>query len=102
MFLSFHTKLFKYTLTLNHTIRTFNDLESSAFKKKKKKRGGGEEKMLVTSILSFSNNVFNPIKYENNLFKYFYFVVCKRDQSKTLSFGKELSRLNNMWLNLEW
>ena len=40
--------------------------------------------MLVTSILSFSHNVFKLLKDKNHHLKYFYFVVCKckLDQSK--------------------
>ena len=36
-----------------------------------------KEEMLVTSIFSFSNNVFYSIKDINNYFTYFYVVVCK-------------------------
>ena len=36
-----------------------------------------KEKMLVTSIFSFSHNVFNPIKVQNHHFKHLNFVVCK-------------------------
>ena len=36
-----------------------------------------KEKMLVTSIFSFSHNVFFPIKDKNHHLEYIYFVVCK-------------------------
>ena len=36
-----------------------------------------KEKMLVTSIFSFTHNVFNPVRGKNHSFSYFYFVVCK-------------------------
>ena len=44
--------------------------------------------MLVTSIFSFSHNVFKLIKEKSRHLKYFNFVVCIC--SKILSFGKEL------------
>ena len=58
---------------LYHTIPTSNDLEKEAFMKTLWEK----EKMLVTSIFSFSQNVFYP---SQNKFQYFYniyFVVCK-------------------------
>ena len=42
------------------------------------------EKMLVTSIFSFSHNVFYPFQTEILFWSYIYFVVSKRIQ-----FGKE-------------
>ena len=36
-----------------------------------------KEKMLVTSIFSFSHNVFYPSQNKLQLFNYIYFVVCK-------------------------
>ena len=36
-----------------------------------------KEKMLVTSIFSFSNNVFYPSQYKFQLFSHIYFVICK-------------------------
>ena len=36
-----------------------------------------KEKMLVTSIFSFSHNVFYPIKDRNHHLSYIYFIVCK-------------------------
>ena len=47
-----------FSLTHSHTNLTFNDLEKDAFQKTLWK----EEKMLVTSIFSFSHNVFNPFQ----------------------------------------
>ena len=61
-----------YTLTLYHTIPTFNDPQERSLLKTLWEK----EKMLVTSIFSFSQNVFNTIKDKNNHFKYFNFVVC--------------------------
>ena len=61
------------SLTLYHTVPTFNDLEKEAFWK----HSGEKEKMLVSSIFSFSHNVFNPLRDKNHHFKYFDFVVCK-------------------------
>ena len=37
----------------------------------------GKEKMLVTSIFSFSRNVFYPFQKEFLFLSYTYFVVCK-------------------------
>ena len=51
--------------------------------------------MLVTSIFSFSHNVFYPFQNEFHFFSHIFFVVCKSfnlDQSKILSFGKELNQ----------
>ena len=56
----------------------------------------GELKILVTSILSFSHNVFSPSQMELLIFIYIYFVVCKSFEfglSKILSFGKELPQI---------
>ena len=54
-----------------------------------------KEKMLVTSIFSFSHNVFKENPKENFCFLgHTYFVVCKCFQVGPvlkLSFGKELS-----------
>ena len=53
----------------------------------------GKGKMLVTSIFSFSLNVFYPIK-NRNYFTNISFVVCKWfefGQVRELSFGKELT-----------
>ena len=49
--------------------------------------------MLVTSIFSFSQNVFYPSQNKFQFFNHIYFVVCKCfqfDQSKILLFGKKL------------
>ena len=43
--------------------------------KKKLKTLWEKEKMLVTSIFSFSHNIFIPIKDKNHHFKYFYEVL---------------------------
>ena len=76
-------------LTLYYIILTFNDPEEKSLLKMFREK----EKMLVTSILSFSYNVFKPIEDKNHHLKYFFFVVCKcyLDQSKILSFRKELN-----------
>ena len=48
--------------------------------------------MLVTSIYSFSQNVFNPIKGKNHHFCYFYSAnAFNLDKFKNLSFDKELN-----------
>ena len=62
------------SLTLYHTIPTLNN------PKKKKialKTLWEKEKMLVTSIFSFSHNVFYPSQSKFQSFIYIYFVVCK-------------------------
>ena len=53
-----------YCLTLYHTILTFKDMEKIAFRKKLWEK----EKMLVTSIFSFSHNLFY-------LFKIIYVII---------------------------
>ena len=62
---------YKY-LTLCHTIPTFNNPESKPFEYIVEK-----EKMLVTSIFSFSHNVFYPLQSNFLFFRHIYFVVCK-------------------------
>ena len=50
--------------------------------------------MLVTSIFSFSCNVFNPSQNKYQFFSQIYFVVCKCFQFRpvlNISFGKELT-----------
>ena len=56
----------------NCTVLTFNDPKIEAFWKHGKK-----EKMLVTSIFSFSNNVFYPSENKFQFFSHIWFVVCK-------------------------
>ena len=51
-------------LSLYHTTRTFNDPEEKRLFKTLREK----EKMLVTSIFSFSHNVFKPIKDKNHQF----------------------------------
>ena len=59
-------------LTLYYTIPTFNDpLEGSLLKTLWEK-----EKMLVTSIFSFSHNVFYPFQNNFQFLSQFYFAVC--------------------------
>ena len=60
-------------LTLYHTFKTFNDPEKEAFLKTLWEK----EKMLVTSIFSFSHNVFYPSQKEFLYLSYIYCVVCK-------------------------
>ena len=55
------------------TILTLNDPEEEDFRKTLWEK----EKMLVTSIFSFSHNVFYPIRYRNHCFSNLKFVVCK-------------------------
>ena len=58
--------------------------------------------MLVTSIFSFSHNVFYPTQNKFQFFSHIYFVVCKCFQFgpvlKKLSFGKELIILLSLTL----
>ena len=61
------------TLTLYHTILTFNDPQERILLKTMWKK----EKMLVTSIFSFSHNVFYPIKDRNHYLSFIYSVICK-------------------------
>ena len=51
-------------LTIFHTIPTFNDPKEGAFRK----HCGKKEEMLLTSISSFSNNVF--YSYQNKFLFY--------------------------------
>ena len=60
-------------LSRYHTILTFNDPQERGLLKTLLKK----EKMLITSIFSFSHNVFYPIKDRNLHFSYNYFVICK-------------------------
>ena len=60
-------------LSRYHTIPTFNDPQERGLLKTLLKK----EKMLVTSIFSFSHNVFYPIKDRNLHLSYNYFVICK-------------------------
>ena len=58
-----------------------------------------KEKMLVTSIFSFSHNVFHPSQKEILYWSSVYFFVCKcfqLDQSRTLFFVKGLIILVNI------
>ena len=57
-----------------------------------------KEKMLVTSILSFSHNVFQPYPIKNNRFLELLFLPSNAsglDQSKILSFGKALTGIEH-------
>ena len=58
-----------------------------------------KEKMLVTSIFSFSHNVFLPFPKTNSIFHSHFLSSANAlnlDQSKILSFGKELSLLYSL------
>ena len=59
--------------TLYHTIPTFNDPKKESFWK----HWGKKEKMLVTSIFSFSHNVFYPSQNEFQVLSHIWFAVCK-------------------------
>ena len=77
-------------LTLCHTVPTFKDPETEDFWKGEKEK---KEKMLVTSIFSFSHNVFDPS--QTKLIFSFTFILLSAnasnlDQSKILSFGEKL------------
>ena len=54
-----------------------------------------KEKMLVTSIFSFSHNVFDPIKHKEVIILANFILLSANasnlDQSGVLSFGKELT-----------
>ena len=81
-------------LTLYQTIPTLND----SLKRKLLKTLREKEKMLVTSISSFSHNVFNPIKGNFQFFRYVYFCrlsayAFNLDQSGILFWSKELTLL---------
>ena len=60
-------------LTLNKTIPTFNDPEKEVFLETLWEK----EKMLVTSILSFSDNVFYSFQKGFLFLSYIHFVVLK-------------------------
>ena len=75
-------------LTLYHTILTFNNIEKEEFRKTLLEK----EKMLVTSIFSFSQNVFYPSLNKFQFFHSHFFSSANAfnlDQFKVLSFGKE-------------
>ena len=77
------------SLTLYHTILTYNNPKKGGFLKTFWKR----EKVLVTSIFSFSQNVFCPSETNFNFKVKFILLSAKAfnlDLSKILSFGKEL------------
>ena len=64
--------MFPTHLTLYHTIPTFNDPENEAFQ-----NIVGKEKMLVTSIFSFSYDVFYPSQNKIQFLNQVYFFICK-------------------------
>ena len=75
---------------LYHSILTFKDPWKEVFLKTLWEK----EKMLVTSIFSFSHNVFYPSKTNFNFSATFNLSSANAfnlDQSKNLSFGKELT-----------
>ena len=77
-------------LSRYRTIPTFNDPQERRLLKTLLKK----EKMLVTSIFSFSHNVFYPIEDRNLHLSYNYFVICKCfqfDLVQILLFGLELT-----------
>ena len=100
-------------LTLYHTIPTFNNPEKKKnfkdivgkggnagnqhFKKKNFKDIVGKGEMLVTSISSFSYNVFCPSKKKKNVSSALFILSSAKDfnldWSKIFSFGKELSNI---------
>ena len=78
--------LSSYRLTFYHTILTFN-------KRSLLKTLWEKEEMLVTSIFSFSHNVFYPSQNKFQFFSHIYLSSANAfslNQSKILSFGKEL------------
>ena len=60
-------------LTLYHMIPAFNNLQERMLLETLWEK----EKMLVSSIFSFSHNVFYPIKDRNHQYSNGEFVVCK-------------------------
>ena len=75
------------TLTLYHTISTFDDNhEKGNFWKNFRK-----EIMLVICIFSFSCDVFNPLQNKFQYSNYIYFLICKCFQYNILLSGKELT-----------
>ena len=62
----------KKELTLHHTILTLSTQRNEALKIFKEK-----EEMLVTSIFSFSQNVFCPFRHKFQFLSHIYLVVCK-------------------------
>ena len=71
--------------TISQIILTFIDLEKEAF---------WFQNIAVTSILSFSHNIFFSSQNKFQFLSRIYFVFCKcfiLDWSKILSFGKEFS-----------
>ena len=73
-------------LTLYYIIPTFNNPEKERFSK----HCGEKEKMLVTSIFSFSFNVFYSFKNKVQFLSHNYFVICKVfhfGMVKVFSFG---------------
>ena len=74
---SFLSKIFKrhhlQALTFSQTILTFKNPQERILLKTLREKA----KMLVTSIFSFSNNVFYPIKDRNDHLGFICSVVCK-------------------------
>ena len=64
---------FQFQLTHSHTMTPFDVSGKEAFFE----NIVGKEKMLVTSIFSFSHNVFYSIKDRNYHLCYIHFVVCR-------------------------
>ena len=50
-----------------------------------------KEKMLVTSIFSFSHNIFYPFINKDQYFSPIYFLTFNLDKSEILLFSKELT-----------
>ena len=61
-------------LTLSNVIPTFNDPEKDT----SRNHCGIKEKMLITTMFSFSHNVFYPSQSKFQFFGHVYLVVCKR------------------------
>ena len=72
-------------LTLYPIIQTFNDSEKEAFRK----HCGKRRKCCLTSIFSFSHNVFYSSHNKVKFLSHIYFVICKVFQ--ILMLCKELS-----------
>ena len=86
---------------INHHVFTTQCRPYTTLNSKFRKTLYEKEKMLVTSIFSFSYNVFNPSPPKNVNFSVIFIFSSassfKVDQSKNLLFGKELKPIPTFW-----
>ena len=96
IFLFFNFK----SLSLYYRIPTYNDIE----KKSLLKTLWEKEKMLVSSIFSFSHNVFLAVQKEFLFLSYIYILssanLFNLDKSKILSFGEDLQEEKVFFLSI--